>query len=538
MKPIPYVLFFCLSLSAAAQNLTADVDGLLKAKYKPSEPGATAIITKGDKIIYRQGFGMADLERNVTMQPEHVFEIGSITKQFTAVSILMLLEQGKLSLQDPLTKYIENYPQGQAITIHHLLTHTSGIKSYTDMEKWRKLWRNDMTPLEMVDIFKNEPVDFAPGEKFQYNNSAYFLLGYIIEKASGTPYPEFLDKNIFFPLGMKNSHYGSQSKIIKNRALGYQKSGDFINAEYLSLTQPFSAGSIMSNVDDLFTWNQAIKSNKLVKKETIQKAFTNYTLNNGKSTNYGYGWFLSEIYGSPTIEHSGGIFGYATNGIYLPKEDVYVAVLSNCDCNPPADVSMQIAALVIGKPFAKDSKIKLDEEYAKSLTGVYEFDDGATRMITFDNGYLYSQRSGSPKFKLFALDKQNFAFENDPATYQFKSDGKELLFKNRNVSAKGTKSDKPLPTHNEIQVSADILKQYVGVYEFTPTFGMTITFEDGHLMEQATGQQKFEIFPESQTKFFLKVVDAQIEFVAETENKFDTLYLYQGGRKLPAKRKS
>ncbi|MBI1766779.1 MAG: beta-lactamase family protein [Bacteroidetes bacterium] len=340
MKPISIVLLFLVSCFAHAQNLTSDANELLKAKYKADEPGAVALIAKDGKVVFRQAFGMADLEHNIVMMPEHVFEIGSITKQFTAVSILMLMEQGKLSLQDPVTKFIENYPMnGHNITVHHLLTHTSGIKSYTDLEKWRKLWRNDMTPLEMIDVFKNEPMEFAPGEKWSYSNSAYFMLGYIIEKASGVSYPEFLEKNIFLPLGMKNSYYGGQSKIIKNRAMGYQKGDGFKNAEYLSMTQPYSAGSIMLNVDDLLTWNQAVQANKLVKKETIQKAFTNYKLNNGKPINYGYGWGLNDINGSATIEHSGGIFGYATNAIYLPKEEVYVVVFSNCDCNPPSEVS-------------------------------------------------------------------------------------------------------------------------------------------------------------------------------------------------------
>ena len=155
------------------------------------------------------------------------------------------------------------------------------------MERWTKLWRNEMTRLEMIDLFKSEPMDFVPGEKWLYNNSAYFMLGYIIEKASGMTYPEFLEKNIFTPLGMKNSYYGSQSKIIKNRAQGYQKNEAYINAEYLSLTQPYAAGSIISNVDDLLTWQLANQQNKLVKKETLQKAFTNYKLNNGTLTNYG-----------------------------------------------------------------------------------------------------------------------------------------------------------------------------------------------------------------------------------------------------------
>lgn len=542
MKHILFSLLFLFSLNAAAQDLTTQVDALLGEQYKGDGPGAVALISKGGKAIYRKAFGMADLENNVALSPEHVFEIGSITKQFTAVSLLMLAEQGKLSLEDPITKYVENYPtHGYTITIHHLLTHTSGIKSYTGMERWTKLWRNDMTPLEMIDLFKGEPMDFAPGEKYLYNNSAYFMLGYIIEKASGISYPDFVEKNIFVPLCMKNSYYGSKSRIIKNRAQGYQKADGYKNAEYLSLTQPYAAGSIMSTVDDLLIWNTAVQANKLVKKETLQKAFTNYKLNNGKLINYGYGWGINEINGSATLEHSGGIFGYTTNAIYLPKEDVFVAVFSNCDCNAPGDVSTRMAALAIGKPYANQvAKITLEADYAKSITGVYEFEDGATRIITAEGGQLYSQRSGGEKFKLIAQDKSNFSFEDSFSTLHFtttKAGVTEAVFKNRIDVTKGIKTNKPIPSHTEISVDEEVLRHYVGIYEIQPGFALTITLENGHLMSQATGQQKFEIFPESPTKFFLKVVDAQLEFFPNAEGKIDSLMLYQGGRQIPGKKK-
>ncbi len=542
MKLYYLLVFLFVSASAFGQNLKIEMDAMMTAQYKSDEPGAVALVAKGGKLIYRQAFGMANLEHNIVMTPEHVFEIGSITKQFTSVSILMLMEQGKLALEDPITKFIEKYPtHGHTITIRHLLTHTSGIKSYTGMERWTKLWRNDMTPMEMIDLFKNEPMDFAPGEKWEYNNSAYFMLGYIIEKTSGVPYPQFLEKNIFGPLGMKNSYFGSKSMIIKNRAQGYQKKENYVNAEYLSLSQPYAAGSIMSTVDDLLTWQLSIQSNKLVKHETMQKAFTDNKLNNGKPTHYGFGWELNDINGSATIEHSGGIFGYSTNAIYLPKEDVFVAVFDNCDCKNPGEVSTRMAALVIGKPYPEAvAKIILDDGYTKSLTGVYDFEDGTSRIISLDGGQLYSQRTGSQKFKIFPQDKMNFVFDAGFTTYQYitgKTGVNELLLKNRINVVKGVKTNKPIPTHMEVPVSPDVMKTYTGVYEIQPNFSLAITLEDGHLMSQATGQAKFEIYPESPTKFFLKVVEAQIEFISGSEAKVNSLILYQGGQKIEGKRK-
>ncbi len=540
MKKLLAFTFILFTFTSFSQPLAVDLDAMMKARYKTGEPGAVLLVAKAGKPIYRQAFGMADMENNIAMRPEHLFEIGSITKQFTAVSILMLMEQGKLKLDDPVTKFIPEYPMhGYTITIHHLLTHTSGIKSYTSMEKWTKVWRQDMKPMEMIDLFKNEPMEFAPGEKWNYNNSAYFMLGYIIEKASGIPYPEFLEKNIFTPLGLKNTYYGSQSKIIRNRARGYQKEAEYANAEYLSLTQPYSAGSIISNVDDLLTWQVAINANKLVKKETIQLAHTPVKLNNGTVQEYGYGWGIGDINGSPTVEHSGGIFGYATNAIYLPKEDTYVAILTNCDCSNPGELSTRIAAKAIGKPFPDAvAKVKLDAAYAKSLTGVYEFEDGATRYITYDGEQLYSQRTGSEKFKIFPQDKTNFVYESGFSTLHLTVDKgvvKEAIMKNRAAVTKGVKTDKPIPTRLEVRLSPDVLQQYVGTYEIQPGFNLVMTVEDGHFMSQATGQAKFELFAESETKFFLKVVDAQVEFIRNAAGTFD-MVLYQAGQKVPGRR--
>lgn len=509
---------------------------MLTEQYLPDEPGATALAAIKGKIVYHKAFGMANLELGVPIEPDMIFEIGSITKQFTVVSILMLMEQGKLNLDDDITKFIEDYPtHGHHISIHHLLTHTSGIKSYTSMESWAPVWRKDFKPNELIDFFKNEPMDFAPGEEWRYNNSAYFILGYIIEKASDQTYEQFVETNIFEPLGMHSSLYGSNSEIIKKRANGYQKQDDYVNAEYLSLTQPYAAGSLMSTVEDLFIWNRAIRSHKLVKKESIELAFTNYQLNNGKKINYGYGWALNEINGSPTIEHGGGIFGYLTNSIYLPNEDVFVAVFSNCGCNGPGQVSTKMAALAIKKPYPDEQDIvSVDDEYLQKLIGVYDFADSTTRIITLEDNQLYSQRAGSNKFKIFPTKKNTFSFENSFATIQFKENGNkmEVIFTNRINQTKGVKTDKPIPVHNEIQLNSDVLKRYIGVYEINPNFNITITLEDSKLMSQATGQGKFEIFPESQTKFFLKVVDAQIEFIKSDTGNFDSFILYQGGQEI------
>lgn len=536
------ILFSGIFSFLSAQNSEKDFDLLIGSQYKPGEPGAAVLVARNGKVIYRNAFGMANMELGVAMKPEMVFEIGSMTKQFTAVSILMLMEQGKLSLDDEITKYIADYPtQGNKITIHHLLTHTSGIKSYTGMMEWRPLWRKDMQPMEMIDLFMNQPMDFAPGEKYLYNNSAYFMLGYIIEKASGLTYPEFLEKNIFKPLQMSNTFYGSQTRIIPGRAAGYQNQDGFTNAEYLSLTQPYSAGSIMSNVDDLLKWQLAISDNRLVKKETIAKAFIDYKLNNGTPIHYGYGWGLNEINGSRTIEHGGGIFGYTTNGIWLPDEDVYVVMLTNRDDKSPGDVSIKIAAMAIGKPYpGNETGFAIKSGSLESLAGVYEFEDGSTRSIIYEAGILYSLRTGSSRFRLIPVAENKFMYENSFSIIEFAQAGgaeREVVFSNRIEKFKGHKTDKAIAVKAEMELEPRVLESYIGEYEIQPGFSLRITLEDNHLMAQATGQEKFEVFAKTPTKFFLKVVDAQIEFVRNDKNVVDSLILYQGGQTIKAMKK-
>jgi CubicO group peptidase (beta-lactamase class C family) len=357
MKKVILLLAFgvLFNLAFAQQKndkqLSADFDKMLSEQYKTNETGATALVARNGQIVYKKAFGMANLEYNIPMQVDNVFRIGSITKQFTAVAILQLMEQGKLNLQDSINKFIPDYPtHGHKITIEHLLTHTSGIQNYTVIKDFGEKMTLDLEPTELIDFFKNEPMEFAPGTKWNYSNSGYYLLGYIVEKVSGKTYPQYVEENFFKPLSMTNSYFGSNSKIVKNRASGYEiDSTGFINTHYFNINLVNWVGSIQSTVEDLFKWHQAVHAYKLVKKESLDKAFTKYKLTDGKETQYGYGWELQDIQGSPTIRHGGILPGFLTESVYLPKEDVFVAIFSNCGCNSPLEITNNMATLAIGK---------------------------------------------------------------------------------------------------------------------------------------------------------------------------------------------
>lgn len=538
-----FVTLWAGSLGISAQSLEQQFDELLQENYKADTPGATALVYKDGEVLYRKAFGMANMELEVPMKPENVFELGSITKQFTSVSILMLMEQGKLSLEDEITKYLPDYPtQGKKITIHHLLNHTSGIKSYTDMKNFMSITRMDKSPKEIIDVFKDQPMDFDPGEQWHYNNSGYIVLGYIIKEVSGKTYADFISENIFVPLKMNNSYYGSKSTLILNRASGYMPiEGGIKNADYLSMSLPYAAGSLMSNVDDMLLWHKGVHNNSLISAESKAKAFTNTTLNNGKPTHYGYGWQVDEINGTESIEHGGGIFGYITHGIYIPSENLYVIILTNTNGVSPQDAAIKMAALAIGKPYpTKNEDVALTKAQLKKWVGNYEFDGEVLRSITHEDGFLYSQREGSDKLRLYGDSANNFHFEGGLTTLKFTMEGRKKIahFAARGNKSKGVETDrKPATEKESISMATNTLEEYTGDYELRPGFVLSITTQDGQIFGQATGQPQFEMFPEAEDTFFLKVVAAQLVFARNDAGEVSNLTLNQGGQSLKGDKK-
>lgn len=338
-----------LSYFLSGQGLDKKIDSLILTEFNGlNAPGGVFLVAKKGEVIYRKAFGKSNLELGTDMDEESVFQIGSMTKQFTAVAVLMLEQQGKLNVNDPVSKYIADYPHGDKITLHHLLTHTSGIRDFTKMKTISDIAQKQMSPMEVVDFFKGEPVDFQPGEKFEYNNSGYVLLGYIIEAVSGKTYEAFIKENIFDKVGMKDSYYATDRKIIKDRAYGYhQKTDGYVNKTVINFSVPYASGSLMSTVEDMLKWQIALNENLLLNEEPTKKAFSKSKLNNGELIEYGYGWHLKEIQGIPIREHGGSIFGFKSMGVYIPEKDIYVIGLSNCDCHSPTQIVRDIAGLVL-----------------------------------------------------------------------------------------------------------------------------------------------------------------------------------------------
>ena len=524
------------SHAALSTHMEAVIDAVFKKAYPVNSPGATVLIAKGDTILYRKAFGMANLELNVPMKTETVLQLASITKQFTSVSILMLMEQGKLSLKDPLSKYIADFPRGNEITIHHLLNHTSGIKSYTNLPEFRTKTRLDMTPAEIIDVFKHQPLEFNPNEMHAYSNSGYVLLGYIIEQLSGMSYKDFIQKNIFDKLGMKNSYYADTYKIIPDRANGYQLyEGNYENADYMSTTVPYAAGSLMSTIDDMFLWNRAIYNNTLISESSKRKAFTNYSLTNGKYSNYGYGWYINEVADIPTIEHPGGINGFTTSGIYIPEKDVYAIVLSNRDDGTGAEIhNVKAVAALLGKPIKESVVEKIAEKELKKWVGAYQFED-VVRFITLEKGILYSTREGGRPKELVPLSDHEYRFDNSLATYQFslKNGKRQVLYTDRIIKNIGVETDKkPLGEKESVELAPEMLIKYAGVYELQKSFQIEIEVKNDRLFAKTAGQPAIELFTETENHFFIKEIGARIEFNVNTDGTVKSLTFFQGENKM------
>ncbi|HXG65930.1 MAG TPA: serine hydrolase [Blastocatellia bacterium] len=548
---LPVILTSLVSTAAARplrsdDELTAAIHELLEKTYKADEPGAAVIVVKDGKTIFRKGYGKANLELGVPIEPDMIFRIGSITKQFTAVAILMLAERGKLSLDDDFTKYLPDYPaKGQKITIAQLLNHTSGIKSYTSLPEWRALWRKDLSLNELIDTFKDKPMDFAPGEKWSYNNSAYVLLGAIIEKVSGQSYKDFVEKQIFAPLGMKHSFYDDTTRVIPRRVPGYSKGADgWVNAPYLSMSHPHAAGALVSSVDDLAIWDAALYTDKLLKQETLKQAWTPLKLNNGKPLRYGFGWTVNTYEGHRVISHGGGINGFITYALRMPDDRVFVSVLTNKDSgNPgPDDIALKIAALVIGKPQKEPVVISLPPDALDQYVGVYQLDEKEDAVVRREGDKLFISMPGAGKFEIAPMSETEFFVKGPPIRLSFTKDKTKgvtaLTLRDRySPDRDAVKTDKPLPAARQfISLDPAIYDRYAGEYELSPGLILTVSRDGDKLMAQGTGQPKIQLWPESQTKFYVKEIDAQVEFVVDGSGKATSLLFQQGPQKLTAKR--
>lgn len=370
--------------------MISELDGIIQGQLPKEGPGAAVAVVRNGEPVHVKGYGLANVEWNIPIEPDTVFRLASVTKQFTSTAIMMLAEEGKLSVNDPLEKFLPDYPtSGHHITIYQLLNHTSGIRSYTSEPSFGKTMRNDSTPEEMAAEFSKLPFDFKPGTRHLYNNSAYFLLGIIIEKLSGMTYAEFMQKRIFEPLGMKQSCYLSDEPIVPKRASGYDLTPDGLrNTAFLSMTQPYAAGSLGSTVNDMILWDKALRENTLISSETLAAMYARAHLEDGSSVGYGYGWGIDDYHNHHAIHHGGNINGFTTFICRFVDDGLSIIVLSNVSGFNISKMVASITRQVFGIADVQREPVSLTAEQLKKVAGTYLHDSGFPLMVTEENGQL------------------------------------------------------------------------------------------------------------------------------------------------------
>jgi len=430
------IIFLLLSGVSFAQTIqdvqmNNSVDSLVSPQFAGNQPGISILIAKNGQIVYRKAFGSANMELNAPMQPDMVFRIGSITKQFTAVAILQLVEQGKISLQDSVQQYIKDFPsKGYTITIENLLTHTSGLVDYTSMnDPDPYIERRDFTPEFLINYFKKEPLQFKPGTKYSYSNSNYLLLGYIIQLVSGEGYHQYMADNVIKRADLTHTLYTEEKTIVPNRVQGYDRyNGFFENCYYQTLSLGFACGDLLSTTEDLYKWNNAVISGKLVSKTYIDKAFTPYKLSDGTFSTYGYGWFIEPIYGSLCIHHEGQTSGFIALEKYFPQKDIYISILTNVKTSDDkTDFSDnrfrlfdKITSLALGRQLVKE--VNVSDTLLNDYVGTYSATfNKSTLTIYKRNGKLYADLSnGTGKnMVLLALSQTKFLLPDTTTTSTF-----------------------------------------------------------------------------------------------------------------------
>ena len=441
---LPAVLAAALALASApalAQDV-ARMDQIVRASADAGDFSGAVLVARDGEILLDRGYGLANREWNAPNDGDTRFRLASVSKQFTAVAVVLLAERGLVDLDAPVKTYLADAPPAwDPVTVRHLLNHTSGVPNFTGFSDYAASRTRPTTPTELIARFRDRPLDFQPGERWSYSNSGYVLLTAIIEAVGGQPYARFVQENLFQPLGMADSGYDDRAAVLPRRAAGYSRGpGGVVNAEYLDMSIPQGAGGLYSTTRDLLKWEQGLFGGRLLKPESLAE-LTRPGLND-----YALGLRVVETDGDTVVSHNGGIEGFNTYLGYETTDKLTVVVLGNLNGPAPDKIGADLMTL------ARGGTVTLPDE------------------------------------------------------------------------------------RQAIAVSPEALEAYVGVYEASPTFAITMSVVDGRLMTQATGQAQFELFAEGPDAFFLKVVDAQVVFTRDAAGAVDGLVLHQGGRQLRVKK--
>lgn len=519
----PVFCAFALLFAPARGELSfqEEVTANLEKTFNPEAPGVAVLVARDGKVVFTRGFGLADVAQKKEITPETKFRIGSISKQFTAAAIVRLSEQGRLTLEDSLAKFIPDFPHGHEVTLRHLLTHTSGVHSYTDKPEFLKHVGEAVDAVQLIASFRDDPPDFAPGAGFHYSNSGYFLLGEIIRQVSGKPLAEYLREQFFEPLAMKDTGVFVNNTPPSTMARGYSwNAGKFEPALDWDMSWAGGAGALYSTVGDLFRWNEALFGGHVMSEASFRAAITPVALPpNVDGMNYGYGLIMYELKGLPVTGHGGGLNGWSSQLLRFPDQRCTVVALGNSLPPHPRQAPTEICQFLVEKLLAADiarvpppSEDKsIDPKEFPAFAGRYDYHSGVMT-VTVEGDALFAQLTGQPKFRIFPKSRDEFFWKVADAHVLFQRNEKGEVIAARHTQ-NGNTFQAPRLRDDAMALKPEQLDAFLGQYQYAPEVILTITREGAQLLAQLTGQPHFPIFAKSADEFEWRVVEAKIRFV-------------------------
>ncbi|WP_333606663.1 serine hydrolase domain-containing protein [Arsukibacterium sp.] len=521
-----------------AEAVSRYADQLLQQHLpEPEGPGLAVLVARGDELLFKQAYGQASIELGVPLSPQHKFRIGSVTKQIAATALLTLIDQGKAALHDPLSKYLPDYPNADAITLLQLLNHTSGVKSYTGIAGYMQNdIRRQLSTAELIGVFKDLPVDFAPAADFRYNNSGYVLLGAVIEAISGTSWHQYITEHLLQGHQLSNIVYPAEQTLIPGMAGGYSlRPGQQVTlAAPLSMTQPHAAGALVADVEALWQWNRLLHGGKLLKEATYQQMITPTGAAANNEGSYGFGIISGQLRGMQELQHGGGIHGFVSLLVYLPQPEISIVMLRNSDGPGPdlSYLSRKIAAFAAGNPYPEYPPVTLTTAQLNSVTGIYSM--GAdSRTLKVRDGQLFSTRAGGRPFPLIPQGNDSFGFTNSVTRLVVQRDatGRATslsMFYDGDGTAEIWQRTADVALKTEISLSQQQQLALVGDYASDQLQLKIFQQQSGDgLLVQVSGQPAFELKAASARSLYLTVVDATLEF-SPAEGQAQQLTLQQG----------
>lgn len=546
--PLLSVLVFAILLGpagAAPADYAKRAAALIEPYRESGLMSGTILVAKDGKPVFRQAYGLANREWNARNTLDTHFRIGSLTKQFTAAAILQLVEAGKLSLDDPVSRFYPEAPKAwEDVRVRHLLNHTSGIINYTALPEYLpSISRIERPARALVELVTAEPLLFTPGERVEYSNTNYLLLGLAIEFASGEPYARYLSEHIFAPLNLKDTGYDDATAILPRRAAGYRfGQGQWRNAAPMASSVAYAAGGLTSTVDDLLSWDEALFSGKVISEVSLRKMFDD----GGRG--YGFGWYVGTAHGRTLWSHGGAVSGFLAMTDYYPSERLAVIVLANNENAPAQKMARELAALWFGFIETPDP-IVLEDFILDRYAGTYQLGPRFFLEVHRDGGRLMVQGTGQPANAFVPESDRTFFSRVADAriTIDTEPDGRPNgLVLHQNGRDRIAPRIDPAeaarilaePRRPPVEVSLDQarLGPHVGRYSLAPGLVLTVGLENGRLWAQATGEPRHTLYPEDERSFFMKSLEAQITFEGDGAGRTTGLVLHRGGLDTPCPR--